>query len=538
MSSIFNNNTSSADRRSIRAEKEEIARKKQKRKIIIVISIVAVIFVCSLFLNSSYVRRSFAAVTVEGMEFSAVQFDYFHTLVVDEYFATIQAEHDEFGASLLLPNRDMPFSGQFNHMRQMYWNEYFFNLTVERMGEITLINLAADAYGFVLPDEVQEEIELILEDLTWTAMWSGMNLTQFIRAVYSPALNEELFIELLEFTLRAEFFKEHIMESFVYSQEELEAFYNDRRDEFDMIIFRRFIVMPEELQLLDFDSGEEYLEAREEAEEEAYLRAQEIAAGINSFEDFMERAREEDYELYNDDLATYHEVMAQFLLPIFFRAQTDWLLDESRTYGNVQTFRLPTSGTAIIYFVERDDNSDYMREMRQILFSRNEFLEQADIEIEFDDTIVIDEYFDFEAMRMERADEIAARHGEAVLEMFTEGGSTLELLLELMEEHSHDTTPGGLYTMIARADTGKGEFRVVQEISSWLFEPNRQIGDYELIRTENFGYHLIYLYGFSELRYRDFIADTLMRERDIEIWIESLGTAYVERQWAFFFTQR
>ena len=75
---------------------------------------------------------------------------------------------------------------------------------------------------------------------------------------------------------------------------------------------------------------------------------------------------------------------------------------------------------------------------------------------------------------------------------------------------------------------------MVPEIEEWLFTPGRQVGDFALVETEAFGYHLLYFTGYGD-RYCDYLADTKLRNADYQTWDDSLETFEVAKHWAFMF---
>ena len=515
MSELFTGNVSSAGKRQARTEKELSEKRKIRKRAIIVILVVVILTGTAMFFNSNFVRRNLMAVRVGQFEFTATQFDFFLNSTIIDYRTTGQQQ------GIPLPDFGRPLSGQFNFAANQYWTDYFIDLTFQRMHETALLNHHADIAGFVLSAEHLRLIEEELDELRMMAMWQAPTFIDFLRFTYSLSITESIFENMMRFTYRARAFEEYMFESFSYTQQQLDEAYNQRRDDFDLFVFREFMIHPEEIDIMAFEPGEGelILELQAEAAAEAAALAQSIVDEIESLEGFLEHARLQIDPwgfMEHDDDDTLEELMGQHL-PFEFR---QWFLDSARRYGDVAALEIG-GAFSIVYFVERNDNSYLMREMRQILIMRDHF---------------IDHELEDQMMAHAVADISAAAEASMILELFLEGGATEHHLISLMPMHSHDHTEGGLYTQLARSFTGIGEMQVVPEISRWLFEEGRQIGDFELIRTENFGYHLIFLSGFGE-RYRDFLADNALRQHDIAQWRASLGTIHVTRHWPMIFTQ-
>ena len=516
MSELFTGNASSAGKRQARTEKELSEKRKIRKRAIIVVLVVAILFGTAMFFNSNFVRRNLMAVRIGQFEFTATQFDFFFNTTIIDYRNVGPQPGEPF------PDFQSPLAGQVNFATGQLWTDYFVDLTFQRMHETALINHHADIYGFALSSEHLWQIEEEMAHHRMMAEWQAPTFIDYLRFTFSLSITEEIFENMLRFTHRAQAFEEYMRESFTFTQEQLDAAYNQRRDDFDLFVFRHFMVLPEPVPFEDFEPGVEghlILEAQAEATAEAGVIAHNIVAEIETLEDFLEQARLQNdpwgfFDEHDDD--TLNQLMGQ-QLPQEFR---HWFFDSARMYGDVAVLE-SGDAFAIVYFVERNDNSYFMREMRQILIMREFFMDH-----EVED----------EALAFAFADAGAATTANEVFDIFVAGGPTEDHLLSLMPIHSHDHTEGGLYTQIARTFTGFGESQLVPEISNWLFEEHRQIGDFELIRTEAFGYHLIFLSGFGE-RYRDFLADHLLRERESEYWRASLGTLHVTRHWPMVFTR-
>jgi hypothetical protein len=523
---MFDNNAGRSGKRGARIEKEQLERKKTRKKATIVVIIVALLVAVSVFANSNFVRRSFPAVNVAGVNFSATEFEFFHSIAVIDYLNMIESEWGEM-AQMMLPDRGLSFADQTNPMTGETWADTFYNLAIEMMTEVTLINLAADEVNFVLPDEDRAMLEMQIDQMRMFAPFQGFpDFASFIRFSYSMSMNERMFIESMEFLARAQAFAAHTSDSFTFTQTELDAEYDTNRDDLDLFIFRTFTVTPETLVIGDFDSAEEFLEAQEVAQEEARERIEGIISRINSEDDFIFEAREYDEEMFYEADSTMGQAVGMALDHIF----SEWLAAPERVHGDVTSiesnvpdgFGGETFVSTILFFIERNDNNYNMIDMREIFFSRESILEQVEFEITDEE-----EFFD-------SIDVILEERAVEVLRALVAAGSTEGAFIELVAEHSDGFVEGGLHTQVAKTNIGWGETVPAREIVDWLFEEGRQVGDFELIRSDELGYHIVFVSGFGDL-YRDFVAEARLRSSAFEEWRGAFTTDDVSRRWAFFF---
>ena len=534
MSDLFDKRGDGVSRRDTRTKKEQDARKKSRATAVIVVLVFAVVFVGALVVNSNFIRRATTAITIDGISFSVSEFDYFYNAAIFEYTELIQQQIPDF-ASAMLPSRDRPLASQIqNHETGATWADFFVERAINNMSELTRMYNAARASGFVMSEEDRENMNnqfdmLMMEADFAVSMQPHIHPTpmSFLQALYGNSFNEDVLRSVLEFTFTAISYSNHTRQSLSYSESELEAFYLENIQNLDVFRFRRIVVMPEMLNPLDFDTGDELYYAQEAAEQEAVEIAQQIADSVQTEEDFIAAALELDPERFADPRSTLFEQQGEFIDADFH----GWLTDTQRAYGDIMTSEA-ANGINVLFFVERDDNNYYMTSMRQILILREQVNPDDFLEGE-DDPAFIEAVEFVETLARERA--------EAAEAVFQVGGGGEEQLIDMMPDFSDDATEGGFYDQIARfpfQSERVAVMRVVPELEEWLFDENRQFGDSELIRTEAFGYHLMFFAGHGE-NFRHFIAGETMRSRDHADWLQGLpDVEAVSRHWAFTLTQQ
>jgi len=192
----------------------------------------------------------------------------------------------------------------------------------------------------------------------------------------------------------------------------------------------------------------------------------------------------------------------------------DWLLDASRSSGDI-TIIDSEYGSSIVFFVSRENNRYNTVGMRQILILRPEVIPEefplGDLDPDF-------------MAALEHAEMELHESAEIIYSLFLAGGATEDALIDLMQEHSDDTTPGGEYSNISKypyQSSFISAMKVVPEIEEWLFDESRVVGDHGLIYTEAYGYHLLYFTGPGK-PFFELMADDRMRTRDHNEWYENL----------------
>ena len=427
----------------------------------------------------------------------------------------------------LLPSSGTPFASQiYDASTGETWADFFVDYTMSRLAELVKLNDAAKTAGFTLPEEDRQEISQSIESMVVEAsMLQYASLDAYLQYRFSPSINEAAFRKIMEFVYTASAYSEFMLDSFTYTPERLTEYYSENSDMLDIYRFRSFQVVIPDVHEDDYDTTEEYEAALEAAVQEAHDTAAEIAAGITDEEAYIAAA-----DLYNE---AYDEPESTFIeFPGHYMSDSgavylSWLTDAGRAQGDVGTVE-STNGVYVLFFLERDKNDYYMAEMRQILMMPD----SVDSSIYNDgeeDPLYIEAVAESEAANAAVAEQVFAQ--------FKEAGGTEAALLSLMTEYSDDTTEGGFYNKIAKEQMSNSSLHIklVPEIEQWLFAPERVAGEYDLIKSEAYGYHLVYFTG-PGMRYCDFISDNALRTADYGEWKDKLDAVESAKRWAFIFT--
>jgi len=519
MSGMFDQKQDKAKRKLVRTKQEEKANKKTRKTAIIVITVMLVLSISAMLLNSGFLRRIVPVVTIDGVSFSVAEFEYFFNSEYMDYINFLQQFQGMMGPG---PDSGRPLSAQIHDPETgQTWADFVTQMTLERMTNlVSLYNAAIDA-GFELSEEQLAEIEADIDMLEVQAMINQFPTTlSFLQQVFGTGMNERVFRDIQKFIALASLHSEHVRESFEFSPEELASYYDENRDELDVFNYRQFTVNMEYIDEEEFIDSDEYEAAREVAATDARFLAASIAERINSEDSFNAEAMGYSVD-YMDVASTLRTVQGSRL----DADAIDWFVDDSRTYGDV-TIVDSENGSNIILFISRDDNNYRTAGMRQILIS-SAFVDPEEFELGEDDP----EYM----LAVEHAENEAHERAELVRSLFIAEGEDEAALTSLLEEHSDDRTEGGYYPYIAKFSYRSSYINVVKlvpEIEQWLFDENRVTGDWELIFTEAFGYHLVYFTGFGELFFELMVDDILRTESHTE-WVESLPLGEPVRYFSF-----
>lgn len=483
-----------ADLRSKREKQEEKERKRQRRTAIIFICAFVVLAVTVLGINSGMFYRQATALSVNGESFSVVEYDYYY------YSAYLNEMSSGYGQYLI--DSTKPLSSQpYTYNEEITWADYFKNTAFENMKSVKMLYDEAVASGMTtLNEEYQGYLDKAMDGLKTTASDNGFSsVGKYLSAMYGKGMNAKTFEELQRRGYIASQYSESIQDGFKaeYTDEDLEDYYVENADEFDKFTYRYYFV----------DGAEPAASEDEEAAvtEESMAAAKTIADAIAEAESedeyvelVYEYADEESKETYAEDSATLSEDMAGSNLADSDYAE--WLRDSSRKKGDLEVVETDL-GYYVMYFIDRTGNDMELVNVRHILISPEAISEDIDTE---DEEAV--------AAAEEEADAAALEEAESILKEWKDGDATEESFGALADEYSEDPgSEGGLYE-----DVYPG--MMVTEFDEWIFDESRKPGDVELVKTEGYGYHIIYFIGHTGQTYRNFLAQQDKLSTDYEAW--------------------
>ena len=197
-------------------------------------------------------------------------------------------------------------------------------------------------------------------------------------------------------------------------------------------------------------------------------------------------------------------------------AYQDWVSDSSRKAGDKQVFESTTtnddgtetlSGCYVVYYDGSTDNEFPMVNVRHILVKPAHPTDEAKDAHTDGETYSAEEW----AAAKAAAEEIYAE--------WKSGEATEDSFAALANEKSDDGdgTTGGLYQNVTPG-------QMVQAFNDWCFDSSRKSGDTGIVETQ-YGYHVMYFVGTSDITYRTSLIESDLRSADVAAWQEEMVNA-------------
>ena len=241
--------------------------------------------------------------------------------------------------------------------QQMYsedltWEEYFINDALMAYKQYCTLNDLAAAEGFELSEDAQKTLENLPEELLKTAQAMGFEtVEEYLQANYGGGATVENYSDYLKHHFIVQEYTAELQESFDFSDEEIEKYYDEHAQEYEengvtkedvkMAQLRYLMILPED------DSDESYAaidEAFNEMLEDWELWEDKSEEGFMSFgEKWSEKGFAQDYL---DAVAPG---------TVYFSFFDDWVFREPRVAGDTRTWVMESGDYLFYYIGQRDE---------------------------------------------------------------------------------------------------------------------------------------------------------------------------------------
>lgn len=438
-----------------------VRRKKIKKGIIIgIIFVIIALIITGCSLNKAGVfDRKVIAFEVAGEKFTIADYNYWYKMISTQVVSTMYAYPD----------------------RQSVMENTFSIISVAK---------AAEAMGYTLEgDDLESYNQTIAQIRSDCEAYSGTT-RQFFNETYGFGTNEEIVLKNYRYQLIALSYYNDFCEKLEYSDEELEKYYNETgKEKLDFVDFKTCT--------FSTDNGNTF-KVPYDSTQDALAAANRVNSQITDEKSFDDAVNKEAQSLglnlsdfkvadtLEEDL-TYEQVTNEAL-----KSVRDWIFAEDRKANDHTVITVSADGVEtywLIFIVNPPSRENYKTvDMRHILISNTDATTG-----ESNDT----------------TDAAAKAKIEQIYAEWENGEQTEEIFAELAKKYSADTTAedGGLIEKIAKK-------QLVEGIDEFLFNEERKVGDYDIIKS-TYGYHLVYYKGTNVEKWT-LDAKDYMIERDFE----------------------
>lgn len=497
------------------AEQQE-AKKVKMYTIAFVVVLVVLLAIAAYVGISQYIRTSGVnenktiALTVGDTQLNNTELNYFFMDSVNNFYSQNGNYAAIFGLDVTKPLNQQVMDPETGDT----WADYFVNTAKTNATSVYALYGAAVKEGFTMPEAQQNSVDSTISTLElYSTIYGYKDANQYLKAIYGSGASLESYRSYLEKTMLASAYQTAYADSLTFTDADLRAAEADNYNKYSSYAYNYYnLPVSKFLEGGTTDengnttySDEEKAAAQQKAEAAAKsLTGEEIttaqaldaaiaALSINADNDTAMSTR------YDDQSYTgINSTIAQ------------WLSDSSRKEGDITYLANSTTdadgketinGYYVVRFDSVNDNTFPLKNVRHILVSFEGGTSDDSGNITYSEE--------------EKA--AAKATAEELLNQWKSGEATEDSFAALATEKSSDTgstANGGLYEDIYPN-------QMVASFNDWCFAEGRKAGDTGIVETQ-YGYHVMYFVGDSDVTYRDYQIRNELTENAVSEWYADL----------------
>ena len=497
------------------AEQQE-AKKVKMYTIAFVVVLVILLAIAAYVGISQYIRTSgmnenkTIALTVGDTQLNNTELNYFFMDSVNNFYSQNGNYAAIFGLDVTKPLNQQVMDPETGDT----WADYFVNTAKTNATSVYALYGAAVKEGFTMPEAQQNSVDSTISTLElYSTIYGYKDANQYLKAIYGSGASLESYRSYLEKTMLASAYQTAYADSLTFTDADLRAAEADNYNKYSSYAYNYYnLPVSKFLEGGTTDengnttySDEEKAAAQQKAEAAAKsLTGEEIttaqaldaaiaALSINADNDTAMSTR------YDDQSYTgINSTIAQ------------WLSDSSRKEGDITYLANSTTdadgketinGYYVVRFDSVNDNTFPLKNVRHILVSFEGGTSDDSGNITYSEE--------------EKA--AAKATAEELLNQWKSGEATEDSFAALATEKSSDTgstANGGLYEDIYPN-------QMVASFNDWCFAEGRKAGDTGIVETQ-YGYHVMYFVGDSDVTYRDYQIRNELTENAVSEWYADL----------------
>ncbi len=483
---------------------------------ILIVCVVLTVLAVRTVNNSGIIQRNTVAITLDGKEISSADLNYYYVDAINDFYnqqyESFQDSTDDYLKAMGL-DTTKPLSEQiFDEEAEepITWAQYFVDIAVEQAkSDYALYDMAKADSEFALPEEEQENLDNAVNNIeTYAKLFGYSSGNQYVRAMYGYGSNVDNYSDYLEREAYATAYYNAHEDALIYEDAAIREYEADKKVEYNSYSYTSaYLSYTYFLQggTKDEDGKITYSEEDNNTARAAMKAAAEDLAKATSVEELKTKV---DALKLTEGSTIKVDEKKNTLYSSVDHVIRDWLTSADRKAGDISAIANETTtegedpvtnGYYVVIFQGVSDNVVPMGNVRHLL-------------VKFDAE---------DEENVSDAEKAAAKEkADGYLKTWKEGDATEESFIELVKEHSDDSSAesGGLFENIHPNSS------YVEPFLNWSIAPERKAGDAEVIETE-FGYHVMYFVKAGELTYRDYMLTNNMRTEDQEEWFNGIVEA-------------
>ena len=509
-------------------QKAKAEAKKMKITTIVFVAVIlaivvtfAVVLSVNTIKNSGVFQKNTVAATVDDVELDSVEFNYYYNdMLSNTYNQWYSSYGENLTAYMSLMGLDLtkPLDEQTYTMggeEGKTWADYFVESALDRAKSDYALYNAAVAAGHEMTEAEQAELDNSLLNMSFYAQMYGFStMDQYLKAMYGPGAKESTYNEYCRKNALATSYYNAYNASLEYSESDIDAYEADKASDYNSYDFAYYYLNYNKFLKDGVKDDEGNVTYTDEQHAAARAEAKAVAESLLKNKSLEELDKAISALEINKGTTVTTSKNTDALGSSISSLYGEWLTNPGRKVNDVAMFAYESTATDAdgnkttnvngYYIVMFQGVSDNVRPLGNVRHLLVKF--EGGTTGENNVTVYSDE---------EKA--AAKAKAEGYLKTWQDGEATEESFIELVKKNSQDTSAstGGLFEDISPVS------QYVTNFLNWSIDETRKEGDTAVIETE-YGYHVMYYVGASELNYRDSMISSDMRSEDLMEWYDGM----------------
>ena len=497
------------------AEQQE-AKKVKMYTIAFVVVLVVLLAIAAYVGISQYIRTSgmnenkTIALTVGDTQLNNTELNYFFMDSVNNFYSQNGNYAAIFGLDVTKPLNQQVMDPETGDT----WADYFVNTAKTNATSVYALYGAAVKEGFTMPEAQQNSVDSTISTLElYSTIYGYKDANQYLKAIYGSGASLESYRSYLEKTMLASAYQTAYADSLTFTDADLRAAEADNYNKYSSYAYNYYNLPVS--KFLEGGTTDENGNTTYSDEEKAAAQQKAEAAAKSLTGEEITTAQALDAAIAalsinaDNDTAMSTRYDAQSYTGINSTI-AQWLSDSSRKEGDITYLANSTTdadgketinGYYVVRFDSVNDNTFPLKNVRHILVSFEGGTSDDSGNITYSEE--------------EKA--AAKATAEELLNQWKSGEATEDSFAALATEKSSDTgstANGGLYEDIYPN-------QMVASFNDWCFAEGRKAGDTGIVETQ-YGYHVMYFVGDSDVTYRDYQIRNELTENAVSEWYADL----------------
>ncbi len=317
------------DRKMEERRKQKEKDKRQEKISKITFSVIGIVLVAAIVISVavSIITKQTALrgtyVQIGDYKITSVEYDYNYNSTVSSYLAS-------YGSILSLYGLDttVDFAEQ-EYANGRTWKDMFDEMTVNQIKQMKALVDDAAENGFTYDTEA--DYNEFISEMETGASEQGVSLNEYCRMNFGEYATVARIKPYVEESLIAGAYYQELMEQNAPSEDEVKAYYEEHKDDYDKVDYRSFVFTTD----LDAEASEdEIAEAMAQMKADAEAMAEARREGTDFNQLCLEYASEESKANYEDEESDYS--LAEGRNRAYITGiMADWLFEEGRNEGDI-----------------------------------------------------------------------------------------------------------------------------------------------------------------------------------------------------------